>query len=108
LLTLSKSIIKVWVFLGHVSYYWTFIHKYVILISPLINLLKKDQELMWIDVCTWAFNEWKMRFTGAPILVPPNWTKEFQVYVDASNLAIGNFLSQKKWKILWPPYIYCK
>jgi hypothetical protein len=39
-----------------------------------------------------------MRLTKAPILVPPNWTKEFQVYVDASNFTIGIFLSQKNEK----------
>ncbi len=36
-------------FLGHVGYYWKFIHKYVILASPLTNLLKKDQELVWTE-----------------------------------------------------------
>jgi hypothetical protein len=80
----------VWAFLGHVGYYRRFIHKYVGIAGPLTNLLKK--ELMCIDVYTWAFHELKMRLTKAPILVPPNWTKEFQVYVDASNFTIGNFL----------------
>jgi hypothetical protein len=28
-------------------------------------------------------------------LVPPNWNKDFDVYVDASNIAIGSILSQK-------------
>jgi hypothetical protein len=35
-----------------------------------------------------------MKLTRAPILVPLDWKKEFQVYVDASNFAIGNVLSQ--------------
>ncbi len=33
--------------MGHVGYYQRFIHKYAILASPLTNLLKKDQELVW-------------------------------------------------------------
>jgi hypothetical protein len=85
---LSQSVTNVCAFLGHVGYYQKFIHKYVSIVGPLTNLLKKDQELMWIDVYTWAFHELKMRLTKAPILVPPNWTKEFQVYVDASNLQL--------------------
>jgi hypothetical protein len=43
---LSQFVTKVWAFLGHVGYYQRFIHKRVILASPLINLLKKNQELM--------------------------------------------------------------
>jgi hypothetical protein len=96
----------VWAFLGHVGYYRRFIHKYVGIASPLTNLLKKDQELMCIDVYTWAFHELKMRLTKAPILVPPNWTKKFQVYVDASNFTIGNFLSQKNEKSFDQPIYF--
>jgi len=32
---------------GHVGYYRRFIQKYDILVGPLTNLLKKDQELVW-------------------------------------------------------------
>jgi hypothetical protein len=37
----------------------------------------------------------KQKLVSAPILVPPNWDKDFDVYVDASNVAIGSILSQK-------------
>ena len=32
---------------------------------------------------------------SAPILVRPNWDKEFHIFIDASNVAIGSLLSQK-------------
>ena len=31
----------------------------------------------------------------APVLIPPEWNKPFEVHVDASNFAIGSVLSQK-------------
>ena len=31
----------------------------------------------------------------APILITPNWEKDFKIYVDASNVTIGVVLSQK-------------
>ena len=31
----------------------------------------------------------------AHVLIPSNWTKDFDDYIDASNFAIGNVLSQK-------------
>jgi hypothetical protein len=37
----------------------------------------------------------KQKLVSAPILVPPNWDKDFDVYVDASNVAIGSILGQK-------------
>ena len=37
----------------------------------------------------------KQRLITAPVLISPNWDREFQVYVDASNVAIGSVLSQK-------------
>ena len=48
--------------------------------------------------CTKAFNKLKRRLSKAPNLIPPNWSKPFEVYVDASNVAIGSVLSQKNSK----------
>jgi hypothetical protein len=36
-----------------------------------------------------------MNLITAPILVTPNWEKDFEVYVDISSVAIGAILSQK-------------
>ena len=40
----------------------------------------------------------------APVLIPPDGTKDFDVYVDASNFAIGSVLSQKNSKGHEPIY----
>ena len=44
------------------------------------------------------FKKLKKRLSQALILIPPNWTRDFDVYVDASNFAIGSVLSQKNSK----------
>ena len=45
-----------------------------------------------------AFNKLKKRLSFAPVCIPSNWNKEFEVYVNASNVAIENVLSQKNEK----------
>ena len=53
---------------------------------------------VWSKECTKAFNKLKKRSSQAPVLIPPDWTKDFDVYVDASNFAIGSVLTQKNSK----------
>jgi hypothetical protein len=58
-------------------------------------LKKSELPPVWTPSCTKAFHILKQKLVSAPILVPPNWDKDFDVYVDASNVAIGSILSQK-------------
>jgi len=86
-------------FVGHVSYYRRFIHSFAVICQPLTNLLKKPlldgSNPIWTEECNVAFEKLKHKLVSAAILVAPCWTKPFQVYVDASNVAIGSILSQK-------------
>jgi hypothetical protein len=42
-----------------------------------------------------AFTALKLLLTRAPVVQPPDWNREFHVFVDASDIAIGNILMQK-------------
>ena len=86
-------------FLGATGYYRRFIYKFAFIAAPLNALTKQTSTPgVWTEECTKAFDKLKRRLSKAPVLIPPNWSKPFEVYVDASNVAIGSVLSQKNSK----------
>ena len=96
-------------FLGHGSYYRRFVYLFAMICLPLTNLLKKTEEGVspeWTPECTEAFETLKQKLVTAPILITPDWTKLFHVYVDASNVALGTVLSQKDAKGFDHPIYY--
>lgn len=81
-------------FLGFANYYRRFIKHFAKLASPMNDLLKKDIPFMWSDQCKEAFELLKSKLTSHPILIHPDFEKEFLLTVDASGKAIGAVLSQ--------------
>lgn len=81
-------------FLGLAGYYRRFIKNFSQLTKPLTNLLKKDTEFEWNDLCQNAFTETKQLLVNKPILQYPDFSRPFIVTTDASNVAIGAILSQ--------------
>jgi hypothetical protein len=57
-------------------------------------LLKKYYHFGWTDECQQSFDTLKQKMVIAPILVFPNWSKEFHVHVDASSIALGAVLEE--------------
>jgi len=61
----------------------------------LIEFAKKSNTSpVWTEACIKAFETLKHKLTMAPVLIPTNWDKDFEVYIDASNVTIGSVLSQ--------------
>jgi hypothetical protein len=60
------------------------------------KILKKDSKFQWTEECQQSFDTLKQKMVTTPILVFPNWSKEFNVYVDASSIALGAFLAQPR------------
>jgi hypothetical protein len=101
LLPIPEHITGVKAFLGATSYYRRHIYFYAQIAAPLTYLTKQtDVPGVWTDECTIAFEKLKKRLSKAPVLIAPNWDKPFEVYVDASNFAIGSVLSQKDIKVM--------
>ena len=56
------------------------------------------------ESCLKAFGELKEKLVFAPIIILPDWSKPFEVMCDASRVALGVVLGQRRDKILHPIY----
>jgi len=79
--------------LGHIGYYRKFIKGYTQITAPLEKLLKKDTKYRWTKECQHSFDILKEKMVYVPILVFPDWKKEFHVHIDASSVALGIILA---------------
>lgn len=81
-------------FLGMTSYYRGFCRNFATLVAPLTNLLRPTQSFVWSSACQQAFSGAKDLLCNAPILSAPNFTRPFQLEVDASSIGAGAVLLQ--------------
>ena len=95
-------------FLGHAGFYRRFIKDFSKIAHPLCKLLEKEIKFVFNDACRKAFEELKKRLVSAPIIVAPDWDQPFEVMCDASGVALGVVLGQRREKILHPIYYASK
>ena len=55
-------------------------------------LLKKDTRFFWDDQAQRAFDNLKHTLTHSPVIEPPNYSKEFLLYIVASATTIAMVL----------------
>src|SRR2546430_3387091 len=82
-------------FVGLISYYRRFIQDFSKISKPLFKLTKKDQPYEWKEPQCKAFEILKEKLINSPVLIYPNFEKEFILLTDASKIALGAILSQK-------------
>jgi hypothetical protein len=80
--------------LGHTGYYKKLIKGYAQITTPKENILKKYCQFSWTEECQQSFDTLKQKMVIAPILVFPDWSKEFHVHVDAYSISLGVVLAQ--------------
>ena len=83
-------------FLGMTNYYRSFIGDYAVIAKPLTDLLSEKAEWTWNESEDIAFEKLKNKLKEAPILIYPDFKKEFFVFTDASDYAVGSALCQVK------------
>ena len=83
-------------FLGLASYYRRFIPGFSKVASPLFALTHKGREFAWSQECEDVFKKMKSLLSTAPLLVFPDFSKEFVLETDASGLGLGAILSQQQ------------
>ncbi|GMF28733.1 unnamed protein product [Phytophthora fragariaefolia] len=81
-------------FLGLPSYFRRYIPGYAAISSPIERLKAKGVTLEWDGDCEAAFLQPKRRPVELPVLVYPDFSKRFKLYVDSSYLAVGACLMQ--------------
>ena len=89
-----KNVKQLQLFLGLVNYYRRYIRDFSKKCLPLFQLLKKDVKYTWTDDCQSAFKQLKHDLVSFPVLRPPDFSRVFYIYTDASHLAVGAILSQ--------------
>ena len=81
-------------FLGLAGYYRRFIPQYSKIARPLSKLTSDKTEFVWTTKQQYAFETLKNCLITAPVLAYPDFSKEFIITTDASDVAIGAILSQ--------------
>lgn len=94
---LPKTVTELRRFLGMAGWYRRFIHGYAEVAAPLQDLLQgggKGRRLMWNEKASVCFEQLKQKLVSAPLLQPPDFSKEFIISCDSSEDCIGGVLSQ--------------
>eukprot|EP00794_Sanderia_malayensis_P006722 gene6722-7482_t len=82
-------------FLGMMGYYRRFVNGFSKIAAPLHKLLQKDVKFLWDEHCQKAFDELKNALISAPVMAFPRFDREFVLYTDASDIAVGSILAEK-------------
>lgn len=88
-----RSVKQLHATLGHTRYYRKLIKSYAQITVPMEKMLKKDVTFCWNEEFQKSLDVLKEKMVTTPILVFPDWKKEFHVHVDASCIALGAVLT---------------
>lgn len=82
-------------FLGLTGYYRKFVHNFTVIAQPFRDLLWKGTLFIWTESHQSAFDALKAALVFAPVLALPDFSKDFQIQIDASNRGMGAVLLQQ-------------
>ena len=82
-------------FLGHASFYRTFIKNFSNIGAPLFKLLQKDAAFEFDNKCERVFDKLKKLLTSLPIIQLPNWNLTFEIMCDVGDYAVEAVLGQR-------------
>ena len=86
-------------FLGLASFYRRFIYHFSEIATPLTDLTKKGIKWQWGEDEDKAFTQLKVALVSAPVLIIPDFKKEFVLTTDASLVSVGAILQQDQGEV---------
>ncbi|KAH0669895.1 hypothetical protein KY285_024033 [Solanum tuberosum] len=86
-------------YLGHAGFYRRFIKDFSKIARPMCSLLEKEVKFDFDEMCLKAFEMLKRNLIEAPILIAHDWALPFELMCDASDVAVGAVLGQRKNKV---------
>jgi hypothetical protein len=82
-------------FMGKIIFLRRFIPNFAEIIKYITDMLKKDAEIKWIPEAKESFEKIKQALVQAPVLIIPNYSKEFMIFSFASENTIVVVLLQR-------------
>ena len=80
--------------MGLASYYRRFVEDSAHIAGLLNRLTERNASFVWTEECQTAFVELRHRLCSTPILAYPDFSRQFTLDTDASEVGIGAVLSQ--------------
>jgi hypothetical protein len=94
--TTPRTISQVRQFLAFLNHYSNFVPNFQVIAEPLYRLLRKNIPWTWREeIEEKAFKILKDAMCNTPVLLLPDWNKEFYLQTDASKIGAGAVLLQK-------------
>ena len=90
-----SSVTELRTFMGLCAYYQPFVEHFADLAAPLYELTRAGTKWHWTATHQQSFEKLKESICKEPVLCLPNFSKEFEIYTDASTVAVGAVLQQR-------------
>jgi hypothetical protein len=94
-LSLPRSRKEVRAFLGKINFLRRFVSNFAELVKNITAMLRKGNEVKWTDEPRESFVQIKRALTKAPVLISPDYSKEFLIFSFASFDTIAAVLLQR-------------
>jgi hypothetical protein len=105
-LSLPRSKKEVQSFLGKINFLRRFVSNFVDLVKYIIAMLRKDSEIKWTIEARDSFDQINKSLIESPVLVNPDYSKEFFIFSFASFDTVTTVLLQKNVEGLEKPIAF--